>query len=68
MRLDDPADREEFALAKFNSLVHSQDNDTDEKSTDAKFRQAARSWKQIFHIPDSDRLVNCNFKIMEYEF
>jgi hypothetical protein len=57
--LDDVHDRESFAVAKFFSMVQNQDTNTDEKSTDAKFRQAARSWRQIFHIPETERLVNC---------
>lgn len=61
MALDDPQDRESFAIAKFFSLVQNQDQDTDEKSTDAKFRQAARSWRQSFHVLESERLVNCGF-------
>ncbi|KAJ3281820.1 hypothetical protein HK104_011257, partial [Borealophlyctis nickersoniae] len=56
--LEDPFDKEAYAVSKFQSLVTSEDNDTDEKSTDAKFRAAARSWRQIFHMPESERLVN----------
>ncbi|KAJ3052498.1 hypothetical protein HK097_006137, partial [Rhizophlyctis rosea] len=56
--LEDPHDKEAYAVSKFQSLVTSEDNDTDEKSTDAKFRAAARSWRQIFHMPENERLVN----------
>lgn len=59
MTLDDAHDRESFAVAKFFSLVQNQETDTEEKSSDAKFRQAARSWRQIFHIPETERLVSC---------
>ncbi|KAJ3086470.1 hypothetical protein HK102_013072 [Quaeritorhiza haematococci] len=55
--LEDPADKEAFAVSKFQSLVTSADNDSDEKSADAKFRAAARSWRQIFRLPESERLV-----------
>jgi hypothetical protein len=58
MTLDDAHDRESFAVAKFFSLVQNQETDSEEKSTDAKFRQAARSWRQIFHIPEAERLVS----------
>lgn len=40
------------------------DNDTDEKSSDAKFRAASRSWRQIFHMPENERLVNCKYTSM----
>ncbi|TPX48227.1 hypothetical protein SeMB42_g03081 [Synchytrium endobioticum] len=56
--LEDPIDQEAFAVSKFQSLVASAEKDTDEKSTDAKFRAASRAWRQIFHLPESERLVN----------
>lgn len=62
--LDDANDQVDFALSKLYSLVHSQDQNSDEKSTDPKFRQAARSWRQTFRISDSERLVNCKFAIV----
>ena len=58
--LDDLNDQVDFALSKLYSLVHSQDQNSDEKATDPKFRQAARSLRQIFRINESERLVNCN--------
>jgi hypothetical protein len=66
--LDDINDQVDFALSKLYSLVHSQDQNSDEKSTDPKFRQAARSWRQIFRINESERLVNCKlvFKNLVY--
>ncbi|KAI8621287.1 rab-GTPase-TBC domain-containing protein [Chytriomyces sp. MP71] len=39
--LEDAADQEAFALSKLHSLVSNQEKDTDEKSTDAKFRSAS---------------------------
>ncbi|KAJ3340575.1 hypothetical protein HDU83_007012 [Entophlyctis luteolus] len=59
VHLEDLADQEAFALTKLQSLVTSADKDTDEKSTDAKFRAASRAWRQIFRLPESERLVNC---------
>ncbi|KAJ3151541.1 hypothetical protein HDU89_001984 [Geranomyces variabilis] len=56
--LEDAADKEAFAVSKFQSFVTSEDKDTDEKSNDAKFRAASRSWRQIFHMPEDERLVN----------
>ncbi|RKO86502.1 hypothetical protein BDK51DRAFT_29867 [Blyttiomyces helicus] len=58
MELEDPSDKEAYAVSKFQSLVTSEDNDTDEKSSDAKFRAASRSWRQIFHMPENERLVS----------
>ena len=60
--LEDLNDQVDYALSKLFSLVHSQDRNSDEKSTDPKFRQAARSWRQIFRISESERLVNCNLQ------
>ncbi|KAJ3007930.1 hypothetical protein HKX48_008865 [Thoreauomyces humboldtii] len=56
--LEDASDKEAFAVSKFQSLVTSEDKDTDEKSNDAKFRAASRSWRQIFHMSEDERLVN----------
>ncbi|KAI8919464.1 rab-GTPase-TBC domain-containing protein [Powellomyces hirtus] len=56
--LEDMSDKEAFAVSKFQSFVTSEDKDTDEKSNDAKFRAASRSWRQIFHMPEEERLVN----------
>lgn len=54
--LDDVKDMESFAISKFLSLVST--SDTDEKSTDVKYRAAARSWRQLFRMPDNERFVN----------
>lgn len=61
--LEDLDDQVDFALSKLYSLVHSQDQNTDEKATDPKFRQAARSWRQIFRINEAERLVNCKLSL-----
>ncbi|KAJ3124723.1 TBC1 domain member 9, partial [Physocladia obscura] len=55
--LEDLADQEAFALTKFQSLVTNAEKDTDEKSTDAKFRAASRAWRQEFRLPDNERLL-----------
>ncbi|KAI8826640.1 rab-GTPase-TBC domain-containing protein [Fimicolochytrium jonesii] len=65
--LEDMADKEAFAISKFQSLVTSGDKDTDEKSADAKFRAAARSWRQIFHISEEERLVNLVIELKDIE-
>ncbi|KAI8912132.1 hypothetical protein BC831DRAFT_200802 [Entophlyctis helioformis] len=56
--LEDKNDKAAYSLTKFTSLVHSQEKDSDEKSADVKFRAAARSWRQLFRMPDSERLVS----------
>ncbi|KAJ3100930.1 hypothetical protein HDU97_001814 [Phlyctochytrium planicorne] len=56
--LEDPSDKESFAVSKFQSLVTSNEKDSDEKSSDAKFRAASRAWRQIFKLPENERLVN----------
>jgi hypothetical protein len=33
-------------------------SDNDEKSTDARYRAAARSWRQLFNMPEDERFVN----------
>ncbi|KAK5669330.1 GTPase activating protein (GAP) [Batrachochytrium dendrobatidis] len=57
-QLEDKGDKAAYALTKFTSIVQSQDADTDEKSSDAKFRAAARSWRQLFRMEESERLVS----------
>ncbi|KAJ1332801.1 hypothetical protein BSLG_008430 [Batrachochytrium salamandrivorans] len=57
-QLEDKGDKVAFALLKFTSMVQNQDVETDEKSSDAKFRAAARSWRQLFRMDDTERLVN----------
>ncbi|KAJ3332059.1 TBC1 domain member 9, partial [Blyttiomyces sp. JEL0837] len=59
MDLEDADDKEAYAISKFQSLVTSVEKDTDEKSSDAKFRAASRAWRQIFRLPENERLVNC---------
>ncbi|KAI9325982.1 rab-GTPase-TBC domain-containing protein [Zopfochytrium polystomum] len=56
--LEDPKDREAFAISKLHSMVASTEKETDEKSDDAKFRAASRAWRQIFRLPENERLVN----------
>ncbi|KAJ3188481.1 hypothetical protein HK101_009144 [Irineochytrium annulatum] len=56
--LEDPVDKEAYAISKFHSLVTSAEKDSDEKSSDAKFRAASRAWRQIFRLPETERLVN----------
>jgi hypothetical protein len=55
-RLEDVKEKEHFAMTKFLSLV--QDADMDEKSSDAKYRAAARTWRQLFRMPEDERFVN----------
>ncbi|KAJ3386874.1 hypothetical protein HDU92_002222 [Lobulomyces angularis] len=57
-KLEDPDDKVNYAIAKLHSMVTSEENDSDEKSLDSKFRAASRSWKQLFRLNENERLVN----------
>jgi hypothetical protein len=46
-------------LASDHGLLAIVEKDSDEKSSDSKFRAASRAWRQIFHLPEAERLVNC---------
>lgn len=35
------------------------DTGTDELSTDEKVRNASRTFRQLFDVPQTERLVNC---------
>lgn len=56
--LEEPWDREAFAVSKFQSIVQTSEGDSDEKSGDPKFRAAARAWRQSFQPRVGERLVN----------
>ncbi|KAJ3276647.1 hypothetical protein HDV01_004180 [Terramyces sp. JEL0728] len=56
--LEDESDKEAYGMSKFMSLVHNPDGGSDEKSTDAKYRAAARSWRQLFRMPEDEKFVN----------
>ncbi|KAI9092428.1 rab-GTPase-TBC domain-containing protein [Phlyctochytrium arcticum] len=58
VELENASEKEAYVVSKLQSLVTSEDRDTDEKSADAKFRAAARSWRQSFSLPEEERLVN----------
>ncbi|KAJ3221518.1 hypothetical protein HK099_003430 [Clydaea vesicula] len=62
-KLEDPDDKVNYAIAKLHSMVTSEENDSDEKSLDSKFRAASRSWKQLFRLNENERLVNCIYTI-----
>ena len=55
---EDKNDLEEFAVAKFLSLYQNTNSDVDLRSGDPKYQQAARTWRQIFKMPDEERFVN----------
>lgn len=57
--LEDFDDIHVFVSSKVESLVTSTAVGTDEVASDTKFRTAARSFRQIFELSDSERLVNC---------
>ncbi|ORZ40357.1 rab-GTPase-TBC domain-domain-containing protein [Catenaria anguillulae PL171] len=56
--LQDREERESFALTKFQALVSEIDKTPDESAKDEKLRQAARSWRKSFDVPESEKLLN----------
>lgn len=48
-----------FFLLKKKKIT--EDKGTDEISSDEKLRQASRSFRQIFYLPATERLVNCKY-------
>ncbi|KAJ3001017.1 hypothetical protein HDV02_000086 [Globomyces sp. JEL0801] len=56
--LEDPKDKENYAMTKFISLVQTSDGNADEKSSDTAYRNAARSWRQLFRMNEEERFVN----------
>lgn len=55
--LDDQKEKEEFCLCKFLSMVQGTETE-DEKSLDAKFRDASRAWRSVFKPHASEKFVN----------
>jgi hypothetical protein len=43
-------------------LFHTVDSGTDELSSDQSVRNASRSFRQIFDVPPSERLVSCKYQ------
>ena len=58
MKLDSFPDVYFYCSSKVESLLATFDRSHDEVSTDEKFRNAARAFRSIFNVPDSERLVN----------
>eukprot|EP00158_Paraphelidium_tribonemae_P005075 Partr_v1_DN27144_c0_g1_i1_m16123 putative TBC1 domain family member len=56
--LDSFVDIRSYCTTKVQSLIASSDGAVDEVSGDEKFRNAARSFRSIFSLPESERLVN----------
>ncbi|CEP07863.1 hypothetical protein [Parasitella parasitica] len=54
----DKEEKEPFIVTKITSIVTRRDSGTDEISTDEKVRKASRSFRQIFNVSSSERLVN----------
>eukprot|EP00842_Homolaphlyctis_polyrhiza_P003632 jgi/Hompol1/426/HPOL_000143-RA len=55
-QLEDKADKAAYALSKFTSMVQSQEKDSDEKSSDVKFRAAAQT-KVVIELKDIEELT-----------
>ncbi|KAI9183839.1 GTPase activating protein (GAP) [Blastocladiella emersonii ATCC 22665] len=56
--LRDRDERESYVITKFQALVAEIDKTMDEGVKDEKIRQAARSWRKSFDVPESERLLN----------
>ncbi|OZJ02069.1 hypothetical protein BZG36_05256, partial [Bifiguratus adelaidae] len=56
--LEDPLDREDWIATKINAIVTKTDVESDEISSDEKVRAASRSFRAIFDLDNSERLVN----------
>ncbi|KAI8089872.1 uncharacterized protein BX664DRAFT_262879 [Halteromyces radiatus] len=57
--MDDPYAKEEWVNEKIHMIVTTIDTGTDELSSDHSVRNASRSFRQIFDVPPSERLVSC---------
>ncbi|CAG8672834.1 4282_t:CDS:10 [Cetraspora pellucida] len=58
LKLDNSAEKVEFVVTKINSLVTRQDKGTDEVSEDQEIRNASRTFRQVFNLSSTERLVN----------
>ncbi|ORZ02925.1 hypothetical protein BCR43DRAFT_430748 [Syncephalastrum racemosum] len=57
--IDDPYEKELWVAEKVSMLVSALDTGTDELSLDEKIRNASRTFRQLFDVPSSERLVSC---------
>ncbi|CAG8504045.1 29156_t:CDS:10 [Gigaspora margarita] len=58
LKLDNVAEKVEFVVTKINSLVTRQDRGTDEVSEDQEIRNASRTFRQVFNLASTERLVS----------
>ncbi|KAI9493698.1 hypothetical protein BDB00DRAFT_363056 [Zychaea mexicana] len=56
--IDDPFEKEQWVAQKISMIVTTIDTGTDELSSDEKVRSASRTFRQLFDVPPSERLVN----------
>ncbi|KAI8144430.1 hypothetical protein BJV82DRAFT_513070 [Fennellomyces sp. T-0311] len=57
--IDEPFEKEQWVVQKISMIVTAIDTGTDELSSDEKVRSASRTFRQLFDVPPSERLVNC---------
>ncbi|KAI9019303.1 rab-GTPase-TBC domain-containing protein [Phycomyces nitens] len=55
--IDDPFQKEDWVVEKMSMVVSTIDTGTDELSSDESVRNASRTFRQIFDVPSSERLV-----------
>ncbi|KAI8063600.1 hypothetical protein BC940DRAFT_228491, partial [Gongronella butleri] len=58
MHMDSAYAKEDFVKDKIHMLVTATDLGTDELSTDESVRNASRSFRQLFDLAPSERLVS----------
>ncbi|KAF7724455.1 hypothetical protein EC973_000964 [Apophysomyces ossiformis] len=56
--IDDPFDKEQWMAEKMSMIISTIGNGTDELSSDENVRNASRTFRQIFDVPSSERLVS----------
>ncbi|KAI9319372.1 hypothetical protein BX666DRAFT_1925576 [Dichotomocladium elegans] len=56
--IDDPFEKERWVIEKISMIVTAIDTGTDDLSTDEKVRSASRTFRQLFDVPPSERLVS----------
>lgn len=66
LQLDDYSDIDQYVCSKIEVIVNILTEKTDESSPDEQFRNAARSFRNVFDLPDSERLVNCNLFLFKF--
>ncbi|KAI8064868.1 uncharacterized protein B0P05DRAFT_476300 [Gilbertella persicaria] len=61
--MESPFEKEEWIVKQMSNIISATiaDNDTDDLLHDDTIRNASRTFRQIFDVPSSERLVNCMY-------